>query len=314
VNPRETLKAVLSCGGFFAESHTVKAWLAREVLLQRSPAVAEAVEGALEWNQVLASPKATTRLAALVDFDMAPLEDRRLHFMVDGSVFPVAYAAAEELRKRHGLNALVARHCDRALNRLGNLGHAFTVHQAFVELAERLQAEHGDDEELHGLAAERYAELVASQLSTVDHAKADVPVETNGDAPREIEGVIDRALRWPGYFGHNLISMGVLFRVRERLDDARWAYAWARLDEMAHLVEGPSWAFEITEEGKGDLDAALTTLLTAGPKEAHTLTLARALVDLQAAEPALAPRLVAVAERFAAWDPNRSASGERTDS
>jgi hypothetical protein len=309
---RETLKAILSCGGFFAESHTIKAWLARDALVARYPSLAGPLAGALAWNQVLASPRATVRYAEHVDFDMAPLEDKRLRFMVDGSVFPVAYAAADALRKRHGLRALVEEHRDRALSRLGSLGHAFTVHQAFVELADRLVAEHPDDDELHGLAAERYAELVTSQLSTVDHAKADVPVQTNGEEQRELEGVVDRALRWPGYFGHNLISMGVVFRVRDRLDEPRWAYAWARLDEMAHLEDG-SWAFDITEPGHNDLEAALHKQLTEGAKEAHTITLARALIDLEAADAALVPRLVAVAERFAAWDPNRSASGERSD-
>ena len=106
--------------------------------------------------------------------------------------------------------------------------------------------------------------------------------------------------------------MGVVFRVRPRLDEARWAYAWARLDEMAQPADA-SWSFDITEAGGDDLEGALHQLFADGPKEAHTLTLARALLDLEAADPGWVPRLVAVAERFAAWDPNRSASGERND-
>ena len=136
----------------------------------------------------------------------AALEEERLFAMLRDAVFPMAYVAAVELARRQGLEGLLRSDDERALRRLGNLGHAFTVHKSFREVVPHLESDEERD-----LCAERYAELVASQLTENDASNDDGELALDAP-PVDERAVIERVLAYPGYLGHTLITLGYLLR------------------------------------------------------------------------------------------------------
>lgn len=306
---RERLPELLKRAAFFSEAHSVKAALAWARLRLRFPAVRAALgEDAFAWNQVLSTPAVDGLLSARVAWDMAEVADRRLKACVDGAVFPLAYAAAVEQVRREGARALVERYRERALARLGAMGHAYTIHRSFEEALPYLV---GD--EAHGLLAERTAELVATQLATVEHARDPEPASP----VREEREVVDQVLRSPGYFGHTVITLGTFLRLRDRLGADERARVFGAIAAMLASYGDLDREVEVPAPAGGDagedaLARAVVTLVTRGPEEAHTLTLADGACGVfDYATPAQRAHVVAVLEAFAAWSPRRAATGER---
>ena len=306
------LDAVLRRTAFFAETHSIKGWLAAGRLSVRFPILRPELAKTEQWYQLLDAPAVEGLLSRHVLFDVASLEDRRLYSMVRGAVFPVAYAAVVELVRRHGLRVVVERDIEMSLRRLGNLGHSFTIHRSFLELLP-----HVSTEEQQALTAERYAELVASQLLQNDAvAKDAAPLD---GPPIDDDQLFDAVFAFPGYLGHTAIVLGYLLRYRSDIDQPTWRFAASRVKQMAvasvhdgrDVVGLTSPPGEMSEQVLSD---ALLDLVEHGPREVHTVTFGDAMCSAWDALPSRRRDLEQLIRRFARVSLTRTASGERAKS
>jgi hypothetical protein len=195
------------------------------------------------------------------------------------------------------------------LLRLGNLGHSYTIHKSFLEVVAHLESEEQRD-----LCAERYAELVASQLAQNDGSKEDEQVQLDGPETDE-RHVVDRVFAQPGYLGHTAITLGYLLRYRDELDAPRWRFALQRLAQMTRpsvndarelVAQGVS-----SESSERSLSDAIEHLIRYGSREVHTVTLADAACDLWDRLPERRAAVEEMLLRFAGLVVERTASGER---
>lgn len=264
-----SLTPLLKRTAFFAETHAIKSLFAAQRLVARFGNRIDSLDELLARWQVLDSPTVHGSLAASIDFPMEAVPDARLRYVLRGAVFPFAYAAAVEIVKRHGVEALVLPDRALALRRMGEMGHSYTIHRSFVDALPHL---HSDEDRT--LFAERYAEFVATQLMVNDFVEAGEEVALDAD-PRSEDSVIDRVLLAPGFWGHNLITLGTAYRNRASFSDAEWRFVLARLEQMA----GSDVALEGAAPSASVEDAAVM-LLERGPKEAHGITLADTALTL----------------------------------
>ena len=306
-----TLTDVLKRTAFFAETHSIKGWLATRRLERRMPRLAPFLSDLGRWNQLLSAPAVDGVLHARVDWDRARIADNRLLRTVRCAVFPLAYVAAVEWSRRHGLASMIAEDRDMALRRIGHLGHSFTIHRSFHDVVQLLETD-----EQRELCAERYAEFVASQLSEVDAAnKAVGPL----DGPEvELLSVCDEVLARPGYLGHTLITLGTVLRCRSELEAAHVRYALARVREMAVPSAADAQSLAVARRDvpadEATLEAAIAQLLEHGPREVHTVTLADAALDVWDALPERRVEIEVALLKFAAQKLERTGGGERAPS
>jgi hypothetical protein len=302
------LDTVLCRTAFFAETHSIKGWLASGRLSARFPVLTSEVGKLEQWNQLLEAPAVDGLLSRHVRYDVASLEDRRLHSMLRGAVFPMAYAAAVELVRRHGLRELIEGDIETSFRRLGNLGHSFTIHRSFLELLP-----HVVTMEQQFLTAERYTEFVASQLLQNDAVTTDAtPLD---GPPVDDEKLFDAVFEFPGYLGHTAIALGYLLRYRSDIDEPTWRFAAARLKQMAVAsthdgrdVRAPMPASDPSEQTFSD---ALLDLVKNGPREVHTVTLADAMCSAWDALPNRRRDVEQLISCFAQVSVTRTAGGER---
>ncbi len=304
------LNPILHKTAFFAEAHSIKGWLASGRLCERFPLLQPEVARLEQWNQLLTAPAVDGLLSSHVHYDLASLTDGRLRAMLRGAVFPMAYGAAVELVRRHGLQDLIARDSETALRRLGGLGHSFTIHRGFLELVS-----HVVTQEQRDLVAERYAEFVASQLVQNDAVAVD---ESPLDGPpMDDERVFDGVFELPGYLGHTAIVLGYLCRYRAEFDPPTWRYAMGRLKHMTVAsthdgsdVRGVTAPSDPSEES---FSHALLALVERGPREVHTLTLADAMCSVWDALPHRRGDVEQLIRRFALVSLSRTSGGERAE-
>ncbi len=305
-----SLNEVLLRTAFFAETHSIKGWLAAHRLIHRFPALRTEIANLGQWYQLLSAPSVDGLLSAHVAWDTASLDDRRLRSMIRRSVFPIAYAAAVEWVRRHGLTSLIAADSALSTRRLGNLGHSFTIHRSFVELTSLLKTD-----EQRFLCAERYAEFVASQLAETD---AIAPDATPLDGPALDEAsVFDAVFRFPGVLGHTAITLAYLLRYRAELDPGAWRFATSQLVKMALPSEEDATSIRVappTDLSEASLAAALLDLVEHGPREVHTVTLADAMCSVWDALPDRRGDVEQLVRRFARLTLPRTAGGERAKS
>ena len=303
-----SLGAYLSRTAFFAETHSIKGWLASGRLSTRFPVLQRELGNQEQWNQLLEAPAVDGLLSRHVRYDVTSLEDRRLRSMIRAAVFPIAYCAAVELVRRHGLRDLIVADTETSLRRLGNLGHSYTIHCSFVEVLP-----HATTEEDQFLCAERYAEFVASQLLQNDAvAKDATPLD---GPPADDDALCDAVFALPGYLGHTAIALGYLLRYRSEIDAPTWRFAAARLKQMALPstedatdVKGLTPQTDLSERALSD---AVLDLIEHGPREVHTITLADAMVSVWDALPNRRSDVELLLRRFARVSLTRTMGGER---
>ncbi|MEW5851051.1 MAG: hypothetical protein AB2A00_19850 [Myxococcota bacterium] len=298
---------------FFSESHALKGVLAAQRLRERHPQLRrDFFDDAMGWLGTLASPRVAGLLHRQVHCEQ-DLSERRERALVSAGVFPMSYLAATRWARRTGLEEMVGYYRRPAVARVGYLGHAFTIWCAFLEALPHI---HGEEDTL--LFAERFAELVASQLVSNDVVELDGKEPLDG--PEIDEGVVlDACLRRPGFYAHALITLAYLHRHRALLSDGEWRYALARVRGMTATTHGeaamdlavPAPPSRAPYDETSALDVVVT-FLRRGPREVHTLTVADAVPDLwRVAAPAQRAHLLEVLRVLTAWQPERSASGER---
>jgi hypothetical protein len=343
----EALEPTLKRLAFFAETHAPKGLYALDRLARRLGLPAERCEELLQVNQLLDTPAVEGLLSERVGgFDAAALSEGRVRALVDGAVFPLAYIAAVEWTRRRGLRDLIESYREVALARLSGLGHAWSIWCSFHELLPEL--ERRADPQLDALCAERFAELVASQLATpaswpegdegdelgqadgsddADPAALDLAniddadfddADFDGPEP-QLQGLLEAVCCTPGFFGHSLITLAWVLRAEPLLSAAERRFALERATAIA--TDDSSFEATLEVEAPGDPEraisedeyhAALTRLLDEGPKEVHTLTFADATTELwRVADGPRRTWLLAAIEGLRSWKLRREPSGER---
>lgn len=326
----EALEPALSRLAFFAETHAPKGLLALDRLARRLELSAERCEELLQVNQLLATPAVDGLLSAQVEqLDPRSLSEGRVRALVDGAVFPLAYVAAVEWVRRHGLRDLIESYREVALARLSGLGHAWSVWQSFHQLLPLL--ERRADATLDALCAERFAELVASQLATPagwsEAGEADdelhdddLDEENSFDGPEpQLQGLLEAVCCTPGFFGHSLITLAWVLRAEPLLSAAERRFALERATAIATDDSSFEASLEVAAPGdpervidEAEYHAALVRLLDEGPAEVHTLTFADATTELwRVADGPRRTWLLAAIEGLRRWKLERDPTGER---
>jgi len=292
----------------FAETHSIKGVLAADRLAKRCQGLPASFFGdSVALFQVLSSPRVSGPLRGHIVWD-EPLDDGRIEGTIGRAVFPLAYEAASLWVERRGLSDLVMRYRRRAVARISHLGHAWTIWCSFCEVLTHLPSR---ADQL--LCAERFVELVAAQLSHNDPSRPGPDEEVLDGPPANGVATLDAALHQPGFFGHTLTTLGYLYRHRDKLDEAEWRWAIARVDSMAAHAGGADGAAIATpapdasaSASDADVEAAAVRLVLEGPREVHAITLADSAFDLAAvATPRQKAHLVAVLGAVTRWDPAR---------
>jgi hypothetical protein len=290
----------------FAETHAIKGVLAADRLARRCGALpATFFEDAVGRWQILPSPRVLGPLRPHVVWD-EPLDDSRIAGAIGRAVFPLAYEAASLWVERRGLADLVARYRRRAIARLGNLGHSWTIWCSFLEVLPRLASR---ADEL--LCAERFVELVAAQLAHNDPTSPGPDDEPLDGPAADDATTLDLVLGRPGFFAHTLITFAYVCRHRDQLDAAERQWATARVRAMCAGGGGAGGAALETPPPSGhasdaDVEAAAIRLALDGPREVHAITVADAAFDVAAvASPEQKAHLVAVLDAVTRWRPDR---------
>jgi len=312
----DALSKALRRTAFFAETHSPKAVLSAARLADRLPNLPESFFlDVLKWNHVFVAPEVRNLLSNEVIHDPKGLSDERMRQSVTGAVFPLAYLCAVEWVRRHGIRNLIDHYRQTALSRVSYLGHSWTIWCSFLETCEWIS-----DEEDMFFCAERFAELVASELALPDGLAGftlvpTLPVAVTFDA----DAVFLDICRRPGFFGHSLITLSYLYQYRNLVADANWQEALLRLQAESNdvtrrhdVIVDVSSDVHPLEEDTSLLSDRLTDYLLTGPQEAHTLTLSDAILRLSAfCSTHQRAVLVKVVEAFHAWRVERTATGER---
>jgi hypothetical protein len=308
----EALDGVLCRGAFFAETHAIKGLLALDRLQRIDGFDRSGLDSITHWDQLLGVPVIDGLLSTQVSWPSEELDAGRLKGLIHGAVFPMAYLAGAEWVRRFGYEHLVEEFREVALARVGYLGHAWSIWCSFLEIAPYLETE---GQRL--LAAERFVEFVASQLSTPDWTSVyDIDFALEPCVLPEAD-VVQAVLSRPGFYGHRLISLSYLYKYRPTLSQAQWEHGLKRTFDSAQetgstahdiLIPSPLPPF-YPDEGK--LKAAVLRYIGEGPKEVHTLTLADAIVELWThLGPGERVHLFAVLQTYAGWELEHSTSGE----
>ena len=198
----DALNEALRLAAFHSETHAIKGVLALNRLSVVPGLDDELLRRVLNFRELLQGAKVQSLFHEQISFAADQVEDIRLQRMIGGAVFPIAYAAGVEWVKRHGFRHLVEHYKDRAIERTGFLGHSWSVWCSFLEVEPYLKT----DKQQY-MAAERFAEFCATQLSTPHWSfiyDLDSALETHElDQDEIIRSVLTR----PGYFGHTVIAL-----------------------------------------------------------------------------------------------------------
>lgn len=203
--------------------------------------------------------------------------------LLDGAVFPLAYLVATAWVRQRGLKSLILAYKNLAIERMGYLGHSWSIWCSFLEAEPYL-----DNDEQALFAAERFAEFVATQLSTpdwVESLRVNFSLETESVNEQE---AIDSICANPGFFGHSVITLAYLFKYRNTLSFDEWNHALLRTfhvskkgaergDKNTHV---PKPTLAKGSVVKSTLQTQIFAFLDIAPKEAHSLTFSDALWEL----------------------------------
>lgn len=265
---RESLLRV----AFFAESHSIKGLLAVEELSEFLPEVEpDFWLKTIGWNQVLDTPKIHGFIHDQVE---APnLSRKKMESLIRGSVFPIAYLAGAQWIKQASFSDLIHAFKLTAIERIGYLGHSWTIWCSFHELEPRL-----NDLELKLLAAERFVEFVSSALSQSDGLPEQIPTIELTETTEQT--AIASVCKRPGFLGHSLITLSHLFRYRHLFSNPEWQGSLARVVQMTRtedhlnklIVSASGQAIEPLE-----LPHHLEKFLRSAQPHVHSLTLANSV-------------------------------------
>lgn len=309
----QALEGALCRGAFFAETHAIKGLLALERMRHMEGFEVARLTEMTRWNQLLRTPVIGGLLSEQVSWPSEELDERRLRALIEGAVFPMAYLAGVEWVRRSGYEHLVESFRELALARIGYLGHSWTIWCSFLEIAPYLE-----DERQRWLAAERFVEFAASQLSTPDWTPAyDIAFGLESGAPPEAD-VVTAVLSRPGFYGHRLIALSYLYKYRETLTAAQWDHGLKRTLDSTRETGSPAHDIHVPAPAAApDLDdrtrdEAVLRYLQEGAEEVHTLTLADAARELWChLGDDHRGHLLESLRVYGAWKIARTASGER---
>lgn len=313
----DALDQVLRRGGFFAETHSIKGLLALSRLHELPGVEDEFIEDALHWNQVFDAPVTDLLFSDHVRLHRDSVEDGHLQALIRGAVFPLSYLAGATWTRRHGYTHLVESLADTAIERVGYLGHSWTIWCSFLEIEPYL---HTDTQMI--FAAERFVEFCASQLSTPDWTPA-YPIDFSlASHTLEEDEMISSVLSRPGFYGHRLITLAYLCKYRARLSTDQWKHSLKRMyDESQKHTGSAAHDMQVhNSDPSGSLDdrviaSATVQYLNQAPREVHTLTLADAVVELWKHVGAVhRQHLLHVLRIYGDWEVQRTSSGERKKS
>ncbi len=273
------LNQALHRTAFFSEAHSLKSIMAlhRLSVIDSEFFSENRLAEMAEWNQVLKTP--TVLGLCTNNVESMPLSAENQKDLLDGAVFPLAYLAATSWARERGLKNLILAYKNLAIERIGHLGHSWTIWCSFLECEAYIKSE-----EQSLLAAERFAELIATQLSIPDWVPS---VSVNFSLETEIlneQDVIDMVCCYPGYFGHSVITLSYMFKYRSEFSAEQWRHSLARIYKFAQnsahrsknniFVPKPD---DTKEAQKNMLQKEMIDFLEYAPKEAHSLTLADAI-------------------------------------
>lgn len=261
------------------QTHWLKVALSVNRLAERYPDWDEVkLREALAHAGWATAPQTGVLLHSFVQAGADTVAAGRAQRHIGRGLFPVAYRSARSWYDQAGLEAVVGAYRRRAIHEATYLGHGWTVWCSFFELAPRLE-----NEEDRLFALERFVEFAAKcfpGFPSDDPSWA--PQVLPDPGPIDPAAVLDTCLERPGFFGHNLLTLGYLHRHRESLSESEWRVGLATAREMALAeyidpednVHVPPGAVPETAVGEADLEAAILSLILCGPANPHSITLA----------------------------------------
>jgi hypothetical protein len=277
----KNLTEILKRTAFFAESHSVKGLLAIDHLSKIEGIDLKTTENFILWNQVLLTPKVNGIISDAIQWDASTLSDEKLRALLTGAVFPMSYSAAVEWERRHGFKNLVESFKDLALERVGYLGHSFTIWCSFYEIEPFLKSQ-----EDKALASERFAEFCASQLSDPDWTPA---YKINHDLINltvNEDQAFDSILKNPGFYGHGAITLNYLLKYKAAISTEQWQHGLERIYQESHIeINNPVQNAESEEDFAGQftdqmMKQEIVSYLKTSSEEVHSLTLADSVLEL----------------------------------
>jgi hypothetical protein len=267
------------------ETHWIKFYLASKRFAARYPHWhADDFEVLVERTQFQQQPKVTSLFAPSVtkrDPRYSPIGAPRL---ISRGLFPLVYLAARDWHEDQGFEEMVLAFKGRAIHEGTYLGHGWSVWCSFYEALDDLE------DSLDKLfAVERFAEFASFAFRGYPSSDSSWSPPMQSD-PGDIEFsvVFDAALHRPGFFGHNILTLGYLLRHQDILSDLEWRVGLSTVLNMTETVykdDEDNVVMEYTattQDGLAELDleTAVRHLLFEGPKDVHSVTLADICCDL----------------------------------
>jgi hypothetical protein len=267
------------------QTHWLKTALSVNRLAERYPHWEQArFQQALERAGWDTAPQIRVLIHPSVQVAAAEVSVRQAQTHIGRQIFPLAYRSARSWYDQAGLAAVVNAYRGRAVHEGTYLGHGWTVWCSFFELVPHL---HGEEE--RRFALERFVEFVAQGFPGFpSHDPNWAPPVRPDPGPIDLSGVLDACLERPGFFGHNLLTLGYFCRHREQLEEPDWrvGLATARAMALAEYIDPednvhmPPSAVPGMPVAEADLEAAILRLVLEGPANPHSITLADISYDL----------------------------------
>ncbi|MGS0673940.1 hypothetical protein [Shewanella sp. 0m-4] len=203
-----------------------------------------------------------------------PIEQRR-HWVLAHAIYPYAYFTMQDWFNQSDASEIFTYYFEQCAQQNEYLSHNISVLIAFKQAWRLINTE---QQKLRFI--ERFCEFVTATFYGNNHQS--YPVATDYTKPKniDVQTVLTSALKQPGFWGHNLIALASILRIKQEIPNAVLIRLLANLDEQCH------WIFEDSADRPliyknndkqalhHTFEAASFKLLTGSQSNLHQITLA----------------------------------------
>ncbi|MGS0683033.1 hypothetical protein ACVBIL_17975 [Shewanella sp. 125m-7] len=214
---------------------------------------------------------------AILQADSMPFKpiERRRHWILAHAIYPYAYFTMQDWFQQSDVEEIFGYYFEQCAEQNEYLTHNVSVLIAFKQAWPLICTE---NQKLRFI--ERFCEFVTATFYGNNHQS--YPLCDDYIKPTNIDAqlVLTSALKQPGFWGHNLIALASILRIKTEIPETIFKQLLANLHEQCHWVfedisDKPLITFSSDKRvSKHTLESACFTLLTCTQRNLHQITLA----------------------------------------
>ncbi|GIU09722.1 MULTISPECIES: hypothetical protein [unclassified Shewanella] len=200
---------------------------------------------------------------------------RRRHWVLAHAIYPYAYFTMQDWFNQSDTSEIFSYYVEQCAEKNEYLSHNISVLIAFKLAWPLVKTE---KQKLRFI--ERFCEFVTATFYGNNHQS--YPVATDYNKPKSIDEqtVLASALKQPGFWGHNLIALASILRVKDQMPVATFQQLLINLDEQCYWkfeddTDKPQISYACANHiSKQTLESVCFELLINSQRNLHQITLA----------------------------------------